>query len=121
MRRALGLTLVEALMALAVLAVLGGALASLQLGALRSGRTARLRQVGAQLLADELLLRRLAAGQPAGCAVQLMPGWSCQAHSHCHAAWPACLLVSFEVRLVGPDGAELVGHGARFEPLLVPP
>lgn len=118
-RPASGVTLVEALVALAVLALAGAALASVQLGALRTSRTVQLRQQAAALLEGELLLLRLGAGPAAGeCAAEPLPsGWECEVELTCTYLLAPCDLLTFQVRVTPPEGSALTGRGARYAPL----
>lgn len=119
-RRRCGLTLVETLVALTVLAVAGAALASVQLGALRAGRTAQVRHVAADALALELLYQRLGPVAVAGeCSVAALPaGWECSVRLTCPEVAHGCALQLIEVSVTPPEGRPLSGATARFAPLL---
>lgn len=113
-----GVTLIEVLVALTVLAVAGAALASVQLGALRSGRAARVGHVAASALAQELLFHRVtSAGITGDCtAVHLQHGWGCQVSASCPDSGLDCALWVIQVTVSTPQGHQFSGVTARFQP-----
>lgn len=115
-----GLTIVEVLIALTVLAVAGAALASVQLGALRSGRTAQERHTAADALAVELLYQRVGpAAQAGNCLVAALPAdWQCNVSVSCPVAALACALQVVAVTVTPPEGQPLTGVTARHEMLV---
>lgn len=115
-----GLTLVETLVALTVLAVAGAALASVQLGALRAGRTAEARHLAADALALELLFQRVGPAASAGaCSAAALPaGWLCSVQLTCPDAAHGCSLQVIEVSVTPPEGRALLGATARYAPLV---
>lgn len=122
-RRRAGLSLVEVLVALTVLAVAGAALASVQLGALRSGRSAQAAHVAAAALEQELLFQRVGPVATAGACVaaQLPHGWQCQVSTSCPLATFGCQLQHIQVAVTPPERSALEGVTVRFEPLVARP
>lgn len=118
--RCRGLTIVEVLIALTVLAVAGAALASVQLGALRSGRAAQVRHTASDALAVELLFQRVGpAAQAGGCVVAALPAaWECSVHVSCPVAEAACGLQVISVTITPPEGRPLQGVTARYQALV---
>lgn len=116
-------TLVEVLVALTVLALAGAALASVQLGALRSGRTAQVRQTAAAALAQELLFQRIGPGAATvDCsAAHLEYGWTCQVATACPDHRFGCQVQLVRVVVTPPDGGSLEGTTVRFGPLVERP
>ena len=114
-----GLTIVEVLIALTVLAVAGAALASVQLGALRSGRTSQVRHTAADALAVELLYQRVGPAAQAGdCLVAALPAeWQCSVSVSCPVAALACALQVIAVTITPPEGPPLAGVTGRHEAL----
>lgn len=115
-----GLTIAEVLVALTVLAVAGAALASVQLGALRSGRTSQVRHTASDALEVELLYQRVGpAAQAGGCLVAALPvDWQCSVHITCPVAALACALQVIAVTITPPEGPGLEGVTARYEALV---
>ena len=118
-----GLTLGEVLVALSVLALAGAALASVQLGALRSGRTAQVRQIAADGLAKELLYQRVgpAAASGACVAAALPAAWTCSVTTSCPVALAGCQLQVIQVVVVPPESDALGGTAVRYDPLVGEP
>lgn len=114
-----GLTLVEVLVALTVLAVAGAALAAVQVAALRSGSTVRQRQAMAEALGQELLYQRLGPSvTPGACAVaRLQHGWQCEVMASCSPAGLGCDLRLVRVVITPQEGQPAEGVTARFAPL----
>lgn len=120
-----GVTLVEVLVAVALLAALGGALSALQVGTLRANRAAQVRLRAADVLADEVTLQRTLAGASLlgsegavyVCAFKQMPeDWLCSVTSACVAlpALAPCSARVFTVELRLPAGEPLTAHSASF-------
>lgn len=113
-----GLTLIEVLVALTVLAVAGGALAYVQLAALRSGATVRERHVVAEALGQELLYQRVGpAALPGACSVaRLQHGWQCEVTASCPVASLGCQLQLVQVVVTPQEGPPATGVTVRFHP-----
>lgn len=118
-----GLTMVEVLVGIALLAVLGAALSALQIGTLRANRNAQSRLQAAALLADEVVLQRVLGGlessgaSASACANPQTPdGWSCSVTAHCLPlpTLPPCAARLFTVEIGPPTGAALRAMGARL-------
>lgn len=115
-----GFTLVETLVALAVLAAVAGALIALQVGAVRAQRAAERLHAAAGLLAGELVLQRTEAAAGTG-ACRSAPAAAeasldCEVERSCLVARDGgCELVLVEVRVgAARDGA---GGGGGVAPL----
>ena len=115
-----GVTSVEVLFARTVRAVAGAALASVQLGALRCGRTSQVRHTAADALAVELLYQRVGpAAQAGNCLVAALPAdWQCNVSVSCPVAALACALQVVAVTVTPPEGQPLTGVTARHEMLV---
>ncbi len=107
-----GLTLVEVLVALAVLGAACASLAALQLASLRSGRVSQERHRAAAILADELVSQRLLAGvAPGACVTGPFPaGWECESRRTCLPVPAGCALTAIVVTVTPPEGAPLEGR-----------
>lgn len=103
-----GLTLVEVLVATAVLALAVLALARLAAGAARAERTAGLGREAADWLRDELALQRSVRLGACG-SRPIADGWSCSVDRRCGAA---CDLETVRVTITAPDGRVLEGASA---------
>jgi len=112
-----GFTLVEVLVALAILAAVGGALAGLQQATLKAQRSSAALHVAAAMVADELVLQRVAAFAQGGvCLTQApSPGFACEVERACVAgALGPCAVVALTVRVLRPFGPALVVRSATF-------
>lgn len=112
-----GVTLVEVLAALAVLAVAGGAYASVQLSALRSQHLSQQRNLVASALQTELLHQRVGPAPASGvCRAAVVPvDWQCQVVADCVAGAAPCLAWAIRVEVAPASGAPLAGSTARFD------
>lgn len=118
--RAAGSTLVEVLVAFAVLAAAGGALLGLQAGASRALRAAEQLHVEVALARNELALQRLLTGATSGpCrAAAPAPGWACEAERTCVAGpLGPCALLALRVVVGAPGGREFELRGVAFPAL----
>lgn len=110
-----GFTLIETLVALAVLAIVGAALVGLQVASLRAQRTASALHANAAVLRDELVLQRVVPTAASGPCLALpqAPGVSCEVERTCVAtALGPCAVVTVAVRVASAHGSELVGRSA---------
>ncbi len=110
-----GFTLIETLVALAVLAIVGAALVGLQVASLRAQRTASAVHAHAAILRDELVLQRVVPTAASGpCLAQkLAPDVSCEVERTCVATpLGPCAVVGVAIRVSTVGGPELVGRSA---------
>jgi len=117
-----GLSLVEVLIALAVLALVSAAFAALQLTSLRAARQAQESRLAAALLAVELEAQLLTGPASAGAAACLLggaglPGANCTAETWCSGAAGDCALRTVRVSLVLASGRGYSLLGAGYRPL----
>lgn len=112
-----GFTLVETLVAIAVLAVAGAALASVQLGALRAQRNNRQLHMLATAVEQELLFQRLGPAPASGaCQVgQLPPDRDCSVVVSCLGTASPCDLWSVRVQVTAPNGPALTARTVRYD------
>lgn len=112
-----GVTLVEALIAMAVLAIAGGAYASVQLSALRAERLSQERNLVATALQTELLHQRVGPNPSTGtCRVAVVPSeWECQVAAACVSGTAPCSAWAIRVEVTPANGPSLAGSTARFE------
>ncbi len=115
-RRAAGLTLIEVLLAMAVVAVALIAWARLEGSMARVRRDQATRRVLASWMRNELRLQR--SVRAATCVSQAAPdGWSCSVARRCLDGTVPCELESVTVRIAPPRGRALVGSTAVWWPL----
>lgn len=118
--RAAGFTLVEVLVAFAVMAAAGGALLGLQAGSSRALRAAEQLHVAVALARNELALQRLLVGAESGpCSTAVAgPGWVCEVERTC-AAGPLgpCALLGLRVVVGASGGREYELRGVAFPAL----
>ncbi len=113
-----GFTLVEALVAVLLLAVVAGAALALQAQALRATRAAEVRRTAAAALRAEVALQRALGGVTGPCTGAVPAGWGCAVEAAC-APRPsaACDLRSIVVRLEPASGPALTATTAVHRPL----
>ncbi len=119
-RGAAGFTLVEVLVALAVLAGVGGALLGLQAATARAVRAAERLHTVAALARDELALHRVVTGATSGPCLSSLPGpeWRCAVERSCIAtALGPCALVAIRVVVEPPDDAPFEARTVHFPAL----
>ncbi len=112
-----GFTLIETLVALAILAVVGSALAGLQQSALRAQRSSAALHAAAALVTYELVLQRVAAGAASGPCLAPRPSgdFACEVERTCVAAvLGPCAAVLVSVTVLPPLGSALVARSAVF-------
>ncbi len=116
-----GVTLIEALIALALLAVVVSAFSGLQLANLRATRGVAVVRTAAALLAAEAALQRQLPVTAGTChvAAWLPAGWSCQALAGCLAE--GCVAESFAIELQTSAGRSFQVAGAVYRPLEAAP
>lgn len=106
-------TLVEVLVALAIVAVIGGAVASLQVANARAARAATALHGAVSLARGELALQRAVAEPPSvgcmagGLATPFQPA-DCMVERVCLSPPPRCDLVSVTVRIAREPAGEVV-------------
>lgn len=110
-----GFTLVETLVALAILVAVAGALVGLQVAGLRAQRAAERLHAAAAVVTDELVLQRTsAAAAPGACLAGSAAGWAapaaapleCEVRRACLVAGPSgCRLVLVTVSVGSPSAA----------------
>ncbi|MFO7544537.1 MAG: prepilin-type N-terminal cleavage/methylation domain-containing protein [Trueperaceae bacterium] len=114
-----GFSLIEALVALLLFAIVAAAALGLQVQALRATRTAEARRAVAAVLRAEVTLQRALGGVPGSCAGAVLGGWSCEVERVCVARGGApCDLRVVTVRLAAEDGAA-GGAGAASPPRVI--
>lgn len=102
---AAGFTLVEALVALLLFAIVAAAALGLQVQALRSTRMAETRREAAAVLHAEVTLQRALGGVGGPCTGAVPTGWTCEVDRSCvPEAAAACDLRVVRVRLEPPAG-----------------
>lgn len=118
---AAGFTLVEVLVAFAVIAAVGGALLGLQVGASRALRAAEQLHLAAALVRNELGLQRLVAGAASGPCRSALPGvgsghaWTCEVERSClPGPLGPCALTSIRIVVAPPGGRPLEVRSATF-------
>lgn len=120
---AAGFTLVEVLVAFAVIAAVGGALLGLQVGASRALRAAEQLHLAAALVRNELGLQRLVAGSAAGPCQATVPvagddSWACEVSRTClPGALGPCALLGIRIVVVPPGGRPLELRSVTFPAL----
>lgn len=121
---AAGFTLVEVLVAFAVIAAVGGALLGLQVGASRALRAAEQLHLAAALVRNELGLQRLVAGAASGPCRSALPGvgpgdaWTCEVERSClPGPLGPCALTSIRIVVAPPGGRPLEVRSATFPAL----
>jgi prepilin-type N-terminal cleavage/methylation domain-containing protein len=108
-----GFTLVEALVALALFAIVAAAALGLQAQALRATRTAEARRAVAAVLRAEVALQRALGGVPGSCTGVVPDGWTCQVQRACVArGGTPCDLRVVTVHVAAEDGAAAGTGGA---------
>lgn len=111
-----GLTLLEVLVALTILAVALLAWVRLEGALLSSERQSAVRRELASWLRDELRFQRNL--RAAGCVRDPPgPGWSCQVERSCLAFAPPCEAETIRVTVTPPSGPSLTGRTAVWWPL----
>ncbi len=121
---AAGFTLVEVLVAFAVIAAVGGALLGLQVGASRALRVAEQLHLAAALVRNELGLQRLVAAAASGPCRSPLPGvgpgdaWTCEVERACQPGpLGPCALLGIRIVVVPPGGRPLELRSATFPAL----
>jgi len=113
-----GFTVVEALVAVMLLAVVAAAALALQAQALRATRAAEVRRTAAAALRAEVALQRALGGVTGTCTGAVPAGWGCAVEAAC-APRPsaACDLRTIVVRLEPASGPALIATTAVHRPL----
>jgi prepilin-type N-terminal cleavage/methylation domain-containing protein len=115
-----GFTLVEALVALAILAAVGGALAGLQQATLKAQRASDALHSAAAMASSELVLQRVAASAQGGACLTPPPNpdFACEVERTCvPGALGPCSAVALTVRVSRPLGPAYVVRSATFPSL----
>jgi len=102
-----GLTLVEVLVALAVLALTLSAVLTLQATALRAERASALRRDLAARVANEMRFQRLSPSPACAAQGTLPAGWRCEAAHTCLTSSVGCDAWIVRVRVEATNGAAL--------------
>ena len=111
--RARGFTLVEVVVALALLALLVTFLTGVQRSTLRLEARAREARMLGQQLAVESRLQRTRPSSSCSDSTPLPYGWTCRVHHACLQATPACAVDVVSITLVSAQGHALTSVTAR--------